>query len=147
MKRKILKSIMCLCLSLVFFSNLNNVTHAKNSSEYVEEINGGKDIRGVSRTGYILLAAGDAFSVEFTMNKWVSDDHNTFNVKISDFDMGSVKVKVTGSNGFAWESGFISSDTTYVISNAKPDVTYTVTIQASTGGSCYAKYSITSYIK
>lgn len=148
MKSKMLKSVVWLCMSFAMFFNLGNTVSAKNNDEYVEIVQDDSNIsRAVSQTGSILLAAGDYFSIDFKMNKWTSDDHNAFNVKVSDFDCGSAKVKIEGSNGYSWESDFVNKDTTFVTSNAKPDVTYTVTIQASIPEACRAKYSITSYIK
>lgn len=142
------KNIVCLCLAVVLFCKLGNLSQAAEATEYITITQGNeKNTRGVSRSGTISLLAGGYFSADFKMNNWNSNDHNAFNVKISDFDKGSVKVKINGSNGFSWESGYVSKETTFVTSNAKSDVTYTVTILASTSGACYAKYDITSYVQ
>lgn len=122
------------------------------SEEITAEVEGDEDDpmispQSVSTTKTLNLAVGKSWSKSFKMNTLTGSNHNAFNTKISNVTSGKYKVIITGSNGYKYESTERTTDTTFTTTNAKKDVTYTVTIINTSANNLKAKADITSYIK
>ncbi|QGG48309.1 hypothetical protein [Heliorestis convoluta] len=102
---------------------------------------------GVNTSKNLNLSLGEKWSTNFKMNNWFSDDHNAFNVKVSNVTSGKYKILIKATNGYNYESLEYSKGATVTISNAQSDVTYTVIILSTSTNNLIAKVDITSYIK
>lgn len=90
--------------------------------------------RGVSVDKDFYCAVGDSWQKEFKPSNWFSADHNAFKTKVTNV-IGKYKVIINGSNGYAYESSeYTDVDMIFTTTNAKANITYTVTI-VNTGSS------------
>lgn len=135
-----MKKIISLFLAITMMFAITTTAFAAENAGFEEEVIVTENIeneispRGVSIDTDFYCAVGDSWQKDFKPSNWFSEDHNAFKTKVTNV-LGKYKVIINGSNGYAYESPeYTDTDRIFTTTNAKPNVTYTVTI-VNTGSS------------
>lgn len=135
---------MVLCFGMAISANAAtpNTKEVTVESDKVETV----ITRAVSIDKDFSVSTGKSWSTDFNMSKWFADDHNAFKVVVSSVSGGSYKVVMEGDNGFSYTSNeYNNSGCTLTVTNAQPDVKYTVYIVNTGSGTVSGNVKISSY--
>lgn len=147
-----MKKAIILLVAIVMMFSVTTTAFAATNNEFEEEvvvtICNEIDItpRGVSVDKDFYCAVGDSWQKEFKPSNWFSTDHNAFKTKVTNV-VGKYKVIINGSNGYAYESSeYTDVDMIFTTTNAKANVTYTVTIVNTGSSPCSGHVELYSYL-